>query len=187
MRTTRAALGLIFAVLVLLATANPAAAGARDVDQGIGLPFFPCLAAAPDGSFPAAPGTTDNDVRFAHICVVNLQGSQWQAETGEWILFRAAWVSQTQGQCEQFVANATVTEQFRGAPVTPDFLPCQPRPPAVGGWVALFVFVTRPLPPGSYSDTFTFTFNGDVFDGSVTYTAGTVFAFTAGVSVVPRG
>ena len=178
------ALGIFVAMLALIAAANPAAADTRDIDQGIGLPFFPCLAIAPVASFPAAPGTSDNEGAFGRICFVNIRG-QWQAQTGEWILFRAAWVAQTEAQCDQFVANATVTEQFQGSPVAFSSLPCQARP--AGDWAALFTFLTPPLPPGTYSDTFTFAFNADVFDGFFTYPAGTSLSFTSNLAVVSRG
>jgi hypothetical protein len=166
---------VLVAAFALVGSASPAAANTRDIET-FDIPFLPCTASAPDIHVLPSPGT-GNDGAFAHVCFVRMMGSgiAWQASTGEWILFNLRLGFSTQAQCEQFAGTSTITVQLMGAPVSFDTLACQ-QPFAFGPWVLTFRFLSHPLPPGTYTATFTMSQAG-----------GPTNTLTQNVAVIPLG
>ena len=170
---------LVCLTLLLSVLSLPAYADSREIDT-FSLPFFPCLASAPDAGVPPTPGSGANDGAFPHICFVNLGGipgnphPSWQASTGEWILFRASdGVFATESQCEQAAAAIAVAGELDAAPATFERSCLQNRS---GAWVVSLRLLSHPLSPGEHTVSLT-----------VTLVGGTTLTGTQTIMVTPQG
>ena len=151
MRLSRS-LGLLIATFGLIVTANPVAADSRDIDQNFAS-FFPCLSGPHPPSFvPPSPGP-GNDGAFPNICFVNWSGfglppgqAQWQASTGEWVLFRQPLGGPGSG-CS--LAGFTISAQLDGAPADFDVF-CVQTP--IGSFKSVRL-LTHPLGAGTHTAT----------------------------------
>jgi hypothetical protein len=148
-------LGAFIGLFACLAATNPVAAETRDIDQGFSISFPACVAGA-HGLVPTSPGPGNDGA--IHGCFVNIgqQGFSWEAQTGEWVLFRIR-TGSFANQTDCSAANPSATAQLDGARLAVDTI-CQERPD--GNWIVTFRSLSHPLAVGVHSVAINFSLSG---------------------------